>query len=335
MLTYQIRKRIYRISEGDALQFPNSTEVIFQLAPLQPFGMEPGNGRTCIRAVGAQALFNANTGQHTIQSEKPLHPLEVIIDETPIREVELKGSLLTIRMRVQSLEELDELVQSIFYGFPMLLNIEFADPPTVTQVYGKIGDVLFKWELTDWQMEFETTTQDEQEAKAANSWLRFNVISEPSRRRLIAALHYFHIACRLTRVGNSPWEFMGEAILNFSKVLEVLFPSEGEGKTIEAAREGLKELGYSMDEIERDFVPAIALRNGIDVGHVHLSLLKQTHLQILHKYTDAAEHTFRLLMRRILDRVADDSYVITPYSASKAGPEVTRIITRMEHYYRE
>ena len=333
MLTYQIRKRIYHTAEGTAFSFPNSAEIDFEFEPLQPFGMEAGNGRTCVRAVAARTEFNANTGRHTIQSDIPLSPLEVEIEEPPMREFELKGNLLSIKTRFESFKEMDEFIQSVFFGYPMLLNIEFADPPVVAQVHGKVGNVMFRWELTRWKMEFESTTQDEQETKAKNSWLQISVISEPARRRLIAALHYFHVACRLIRVGHSPWEFMSEAILNFSKVLEVLFPPEGDGKTIDAARTGLQQLGYTRDEIERDFIPAIALRNRIDVSHVHLSLLTQKQLQVLHSYTEAIERSFRILIRRILDQTKDGSYGVAPYANLKADSDIVRIINRLERYY--
>lgn len=44
-----------------------------------------------------------------------------------------------------------------------------------------------------------------------------------SNRRLAAALHYYYVAKRLTEAGNLPQEFMTEIILNYYKVLEILF----------------------------------------------------------------------------------------------------------------
>jgi len=265
MMTYQIRKRIYRIDDPNGLKFPNEVEISFEMRPLQAFGMEPGNGRTAVQSVAAHATFDANTGWHTIESRQPLKPLDVTIEESDVRKVEIRGNMLKVTAPANSLEDLNDLLQSIFIGYPILLSIEFGDPVVITRVDGKVGGTPFRWELTDWRMEFDITTQKHQERKAADSWFRFNVISEPTRRRLMAALHYFHVAIRLARVGISPWEFMSEAILNFSKVLEALFPPHGDGRSIDAARSGLKQLGYTEEELERDFIPAIALRNGIDV----------------------------------------------------------------------
>jgi len=232
------------------------------------------------------------------------------------------------------MEELDDLLQSIFIGYPILLSVEFGDPVVITRVHGKVGGKPFRWELTDWKMQFDITTQEEQERKAVDSWFRFNVIREPTRRRLIAALTYFHAAIRLTRAGVSPWEFMSEAILNLSKVLEALFPHPGDMGSIDAARNGLRELGYTEEEIERDFIPAIALRNGIDVGHVHLPVFTHTQLRVLHDYTESAELKFRELLRRILTKVQDGSYAISPYTDFKASPDLIRIIDKIEKHLR-
>ena len=60
------------------------------------------------------------------------------------------------------------------------------------------------------------------------------LLSRLNNRRIIAALKYYYTACRLSRVGNSPWEFMSEIILNFCKVLESLFPASRD-----TVREGL------------------------------------------------------------------------------------------------
>lgn len=335
MLTYQIRKRIYRIDDPNGLKFPNEVEINFELRPLQAFGMEPGNGRTAVQATEANAVFDANTGWHNIESRQPLKPLDVTIEEADVRKVEIRGNILKVTTHAKSLEDLDDLLQSIFIGYPILLSVEFGDPVVITRVYGKVGGTPFRWELTDWMMQFDITTQEQQERKAADSWFRFNVISEPTRRRLIAALHYFHVAIRLTRAGISPWEFMSEAILNFSKVLEALFPPQGDGKSIDAARSGLKELGYTEEEIERDFIPAIALRNGLDVGHVHLSIFTHTQLRVLHDYTENAEHRFRELLRRILDRVQEGSYAVTPHTDFKTSPDLIRIIDRIEKHLRD
>lgn len=329
MMTYQVRKRTYRVDNPNGMTFPNLAELDFEMMPLQPFGVEPGNGRTTIESVPSRLVLDLNTGWHTIESSQPLTPLNVTIDGHGLPQVEIRGNRLKAITHVSSLAQLDDQLQTIYFGYPILLSIEFGDPVTITKVYGKVGSTAFWWELTGWNMPVSATTQELQEQKAVDSWHRLSIISEPTRRRLIAALHYFHVAVRLTRVGTTPWEFMGEAILNYSKVLEALFPSEGQSQSIDSARRGLRELDYTEHEIERDFVPAISLRNEVDVGHVHLSVFSRTQLQVLHDYTGATEHTFRGLLQRVANKVQEGSYSIAPYTNAEASPRLINIVDRI------
>ena len=207
MLTYQLRQRVFRLEDGDELRFPNSVELVIVFGPPQPFGMEAGGGRTAVRDVEGALQFNANTGQHFIVSSQPLEPLDVTIEE-PDHRWELRGNELRVLIeRCASNRDLTGLISSLYYGLPILLNVEFADPPVIERIEGKVGATRFRWELTDWQMSFQTTTQEEQERKFVDSWERFELLSNPQNRRLIGALHYFHMACRLARAGHSPWEW--------------------------------------------------------------------------------------------------------------------------------
>lgn len=332
MLTYQVRPRIYRHDKGKKFNFPNDVELIFHLQPLQPFGKEPGGGRTAVRAVEAKALFDANTGRHWIKSKNPLKPLEVIIEE-PVRRIDMRGNELHMQARFESLSEMDKIVQSLFFAFPILLNIEFADPPFVERVAGTVGDVPFRWELDGWRMEFETTTQELQEKRIALCWERLGILSQPENRRVIAALHYFHVACRLSRAGNTPWEFMSEVIINLSKVLEVLFPPRNsDGKTLDSARSGLADLKYKSTEIERNFVPAMALRNNIDSAHVDLSIFTRKQLRVLHAYTEVAETAFRELLKRVLVGIETKQYTPAQYGEPSRRRSVEKIIDRIAQH---
>lgn len=114
----------------------------------------------------------------------------------------------------------------------------------------------------------------------------------------------------MSEAGNSPSDFIAEVILNYCKILEVLFPPKGDGKTRDAARIGLAKLNYSKEEIERDFLPVMALRNWIDVGHAKLSLFDRNQLNILHKYTDEAEGYFRSMLCRLIDKLKLDNDLI-------------------------
>ena len=61
--------------------------------PLQPFGMAAGGGLTAVRGSRVNILFNANTGQHFIESKPPLMPVEVVIRVLPTSPRESRFSM--------------------------------------------------------------------------------------------------------------------------------------------------------------------------------------------------------------------------------------------------
>lgn len=320
MFTYQVRKRVLHIKGDGKPEFPADVEVSLYFQPLQPFGMAPGGGFTTVRSQPATLLFNANTGQHFVESKSPLAPLEVVIEE-PTRLVALDGNHVTIKERCKDLNYLTELLESLYFGLPLLLAVEFADPPVVERVEGQIGSVPFRWELSDWQVNLDITTQERQQQRFATAWRRFDILSAPHRRRLIAALHYFHVACRLIRQGTTPGEFLAEALLNFNKILEVLY-----GTSREQVRTSLAQLGYTAEEIERDFIPSMLLRNSMDVGHPMLALFTQRDLEVLHRYGDRAEKAFRDLLQRLLSAIEAGRLDIPSYQIDDVEPDMRRTI---------
>jgi hypothetical protein len=326
MLTYQVRPRILHITSDQKPEFP--ADVVFSLSfqPLQPFGKASGGGLTAVKSQPGHVFFNLSTGQHFIDSEPPLSPLEVSIEE-PTRLVTLEGNRVTIKEHCGDYKEFAGLLESLYFGIPLLLAVEFADPPIIELVEGQIGMVPFRWELADWQMTFDITTQEHQEQRFVTAWNRFNIISAPHRRRLVAALHYFHVACRLKREEKTPGEFLAESLLNFYKILEILF-----GASRNQVRTSLAQLGYSKEEIERDFVPSMLLRNSIDVGHPMLALFTLGQLQTLHRYADRAEIVFRNFFQRLFHAIEDEHLDILPYELDQVDEETQRIIETLRQH---
>ena len=329
MFIYQVRPRVFRFDEaGSSIRgWPVAAEIRFHLQPLQPFGMMAGGGRTAVRAVAATSFFNANTGIHTIESKQPLQPLEVVIEE-PSRVFSLNGNVLTLTETFDSWETLRGTIESVYFGFPMLLNVTFADPPIIERVDGSIGGQRFRWELAEWRLESHTTTQDRQETRIAQAWQRMPLFADANRRRLLAALHYFHVACRLDRSGETPGEFLPEVLLNLAKTLEAIFPPHGDG-SLDAARSGLQQLGFADEEIERDFIPAIALRNQVGVGHVAIALFTADQLKVLHAYTELAETAFRKLLDSIIQKIESGDFEIAPHELHGPPASVVQIIDRL------
>ena len=117
----------------------------------------------------------------------------------------------------------------------------------------------------------------------------------------------------MARCGATPGEFLAEVLLNLAKALEVLFPPKGDGRVRDAVRAGLLTLGYSEENIEADYIPVMALRNELDVGHVELGLLARDHLEVLHAYTERVEKPFRDLLKTLLDKVEANEFEVEPY----------------------
>jgi hypothetical protein len=199
----------------------------------------------------------------------------------------------------------------------------------VRRVNGTIAGVPFVWELEQWAAHFTITTTELQEKKFADSLLRLGLVAAPQRRRLLAALHYFHKACRLDREGETAGEFLAEGLLNLSKCLEVLFPGEEGQQSADAARAGLAALGYAHEEIERDFVPAILLRNHIDVGHVYLGVLSLEQLTTLHEFAERSEGVFRQLFERIFAEIDAGRWDVSAYEHHGPPARVVRIVERL------
>ncbi len=297
MFTYRVRRRILKFEPGTKISVPAVAEVTIWFTPPQAFGAEPGGGRTAVRAVPATLHFNVRTGQYGVESNPPLAALDLVVEDGNVR-FAVAGNQVTITKTVASEAELVNLIEAVYYLLPLLLAPEFADPPVIENVEGNVGGAHFGWNLETWKGELWTTTQDTQTQRLRDAWRRLQVIAASDNRRLVAALHYFHVAARLERVSASPGEFLAEALLNYSKVLEVLFsPSR------DSVRRELGNLGFTPDIIDRDFIPVMLLRNAIDVAHVSLTLFTPEQLQTLHRYADRTERSFRDLLSRVLVRL--------------------------------
>jgi hypothetical protein len=337
MLTYQIRRRVFRHDTGAELKCPADCVLRFHFEPTQSFGTSNA-GRTPARDKPAQARFDANTGRYWFESGEPFGPLDVLIEERdpgkdvsdlPDRTIRLQGSTLEIRERFETLSAVEEFVTGIFFSLPALLSVGFNDPQIVIRVDGDIGGSKFGWELRNWNIPVYPRTNDDQERGFATAWNRLPLVSGLGPRRLLAAIHYFHVAVRLDRASASIGEFMAETLLNLAKALEALFPPG----TRDAIRSGLRQLGYDDNDIEKLFLPAVALRNGLDVAHASLALFKREQLETIHAYTEVAEGAFRELLDRFMTALAEGKVVIPEYQDASPSKQALETITRLAKHF--
>lgn len=327
MLTYQIRERTFRVKGN--LDFPNDVELRFVFHPDVAFGNAGAEGRTWKQNTPGGVVFNANTGHFIIDPAHALEELDVTY-EHPNTLFKLTGNELLLSTHCESNKELTELLESVYYVFPFILSLCLQDPVVIDRVDGKVGSETFAWELAVWKAPILISNIKRQEQRIIQAWDLMGFLSSFGNMRMPAALKYYYTACRLRKVGHTPWEFMGEILLNFCKVLEVLFPPKGDGMSRDAARAGLSKLGYSFEEINNYFLPVMLLRSKIDVGHVFLSLFTKSELTTLHSFTEALEVKWHDMLERLVAKLQDDGTMLQDYDSSSADQETKDILSRIQ-----
>jgi hypothetical protein len=246
--------------------------------------------------------------------------------------IAVDGATVTVTTEVRSRKELDNILETYFYALPPLLALEMLESPIVTEVHGRMGAVSFCWGLLDSGREsLDATTKERQEERVQRAFSRLSMLDERhglANRRLLAATQYLHIARRLLRAPGRRWEFLSEALLNFAKILEALFPAAPQ-QTLDTTRQALSALGFTNIEIEALYIPALALRNSVDVAHPTLAAYTAEQLAVLARYTESAEEAFRRLLDRIFESVAHGEFAVAAPPDIKPSAETLRVMTRL------
>ena len=329
MLPYQNRRRVFfRLDEDLELDFPNTFRFEVILDPPTPFGGAVGRGRTATQGAQVSSSWDMNTGRTWSESDVAFDPVD-LAGELFDLSVTIKGHVFVVEGSADDHHALANSLDSFLYLLPVLLNLEFSDTPIITKIVGWVGEAPFVWALPSSAYAVEVTNTERQQDKIMRSLARLPPLFPIENRRLAAALHYYFVACRLERVGNSPWEFLSEILLNLAKVLETLFPPSGDEGTMDSARAGLSQLGFESEEIERDFVSVIALRNYLDVGHPSLALFEEGQLAVVHDFCEGVEQPFRDMLARLIDQISEGALEIAPYEATAPRSEVMAIIDRI------
>lgn len=102
------------MATSQRLSFPADVSISLFFLPLQPFGKAAGGGLTARREQQARVFFNANTGQHFVESNVPLEPLVVEIEE-PSRKIEVAGNCVTIKEHCTDAESLENALESLYF----------------------------------------------------------------------------------------------------------------------------------------------------------------------------------------------------------------------------
>ena len=127
MLTYQLQRRLYKITNAKPFSFPSDVEVEVCLEPSEQFGVGNRPGRTAVQAHKASGVYNANTGRGKILSDPPLQPIQAgILWEPHNLQYNLNGNILRAKVVCETFEDLELLMVTVHYAVPILLNLEFA-----------------------------------------------------------------------------------------------------------------------------------------------------------------------------------------------------------------
>jgi len=323
---YMLQPRNLMFTSAPTL--PNRFELIAELAPAAGFVGIAEPSLTAHANGHSNPSCDVYSGRIGFVSDPPLPPVAVSLLTQP-HHISLIGNQIVVSGQLSDLREVSEIIATIEHALVPLLNLEVHDTAAVVAIHGTIGDEPVQWG-------FHTTAGLTINSVEIKSYTRQLVITLRQitklhdEYRLYGALHYFSTACRLSRVGNSLWEFAPEIILNFAKTCECLFEGECSKKgsgTQDDCRAGLQRLGFSNDEIEGSFIPMLLLRNQFGSGHVSLALYDPALMVPIYKYLEFAEDKFRALLKRVVSKVSDEGYKLWPTSRT---PDKRKVRTLKE-----
>lgn len=326
MLTYQLQPRIFNIQGNAKFEFPKTLTLELHYGPGTIFGTDSSPTRALVVGSNHSLTYDSNTGRALSESHPPLEPLEVVVESLGTK-LELKGNILRYSAPCASPDVLDGIINALHFTLPTVLNLFTPEPPVVLHTKGWLGNVEFRWEHRDLRAPFHTVTKESLEKQVVDAFNQIRLFTSTKNRRLVAALHYHHKACRLIVAGISDWEFMSEAILNMFKTLEMLFVESD--KSMNEIREGLKKLGYDEKSIEGDFIPIVVLRSYVDVAHSKVTIYKPEQLFVLYRFLPACERKFRTLLEEVIKRTSDGTFSVPEAEDLRLSPKHQAVMDKL------
>jgi hypothetical protein len=304
-----LQPSILRRKQGDTeLIFPAEVTIEVGLAPAASLGSSmPGRTHT---AGKLRLSWNASTDRYAVKSLSPLPPVQVVFDTEAARWV-MHSERVKVTAKIADDDQLFEWLDKLSFGLAELLNLELEDATAVLGMSLRIGNALYKLEYAPNQlMSTVSTSSDIQAERVKSVFRRLDAPSVLDSRRLQAALHYFHVACRLLSLPESPWEFMPEAILNMNKVLEVLFSTHrlSDRSNSEAYAE-LERLGLEKEKREI-LISIMKLRNHLDVAHVDTWEISTDSLSGVYSFLYRTEVVMREMLQLLVQRMESGDFVL-------------------------
>ncbi len=314
MLTYMFND--YRISTK--IDFPTQITLFAELGPLVLFGMAQGLTKAVFAGGNriSAAIVDFNKGKqgclNVLKPEEFFGKLTIEqaisrdgTEKYPSYSISLEKNILSCDSYCQTNLELFGLLCIVKHLAPASLSLELWEPITVEKIWGKCNGQSFNVKIGNYGSFLEVLRQEEITCRIMKSFKNLHTLRKAQNPRLKAALHYFYTARRLVQAGDTIWEFVTEIILNYAKVIEVLF-----GSCRDNIRSQLKTLGYDETTIESNFIPIMILRSQYDVAHPRIAYPHDIKTPKIAQYIAMMECTIGELLKRIFDKYESESYTL-------------------------
>jgi hypothetical protein len=323
LFTYLRQPRRLRIIGDKTPTFPSPVAITFQLAPGQVFGANEGPIRAVRLGSAYQMEWNANTDRSHSYPQPGFTRLQLKLPALG-GAFEVDGDKVTFRIDVTTSDQLVRYLQLLTFALPASLSALLPEPVYITSIDGAIGDVGFRVEHTQSTTPVIVLDDDKLAERVSTALSQVELLSQESGMRLLAATRYIHTAGRLLAAGYSPWEFMAEALLNYSKSLEVLF-----GDSRDDQRAGMRSLALAETDIEARFIPVTLLRDFLDVGHPKLALVDGSRLKGLYLFLVGLEVDFHDLLAKVRNAMTSGTWTPPLVTSTVLKPADLKTLDRI------
>lgn len=320
MLTYDLNRFSAVFEDKGKIKFPSLIKLHVELGPKTLFGMEDGFTRACFTGGkvseilidferGTQGCRNVLKpedfqGKFTCPEATSKDGKEVFKEYS----LEIAGNVLSLVLNCENDRDFGGLVYFARYLVPASLSLELWESVFVKRISGTCEGRPFDLRLATYGNLMSVIHPDDVAKRINRAFENLNALRFIQNSRLKAALHYYHTACRLTAVGETVWEFVPEIILNYVKILEVLF-----GNNRESVRQQLKVLGYDTDKIETSFIPILLLRSHFDIAHARLSSPQKINTPEVAKFIlNIESQIMGDLIRKVIQKSGSGEFELLP-----------------------
>ncbi len=343
MLTYDLNSFSVVFEDKGSIKLPSLVRLDVELGPETLFGIKDGFTRACFTGGNVSEIFidfeKGTQGCRNVLKPEDFHgeftcPEAKSKDEKDVfkeYKIEMVGNVLSLSLDCENNKDFGILLYLARYLAPASLSLELWESVFVKRISGVCGDRPFKLRLPTYGNLMSVIRPGDVAKRIDYAFGNLHALRLIQNPRLKAALHYYHVACRLTAVGETVWEFVPEIVLNYVKILEVLF-----GDNRENVRMQLEALGYDADKIETSFIPILLLRSHFDIAHARLSSPQKIDVPDVSKFILNVEVQIGDLIRKVIQKSKSGEFELLPADSNseysdaeqKAWDEINENIKR-------